>query len=136
MDNKYIGHLATNGSAVPFETADGRKWHLRQPMPDEAADGDSAYRLMYNRVLKDKRLEMLAEDHDAHLREAGIRAAAAEVAYLLPVLLQDEDGQPAYNVLDDSSLAEFEALPGDIVVEMTKVYWGPVQQAMADAKKK
>jgi hypothetical protein len=109
---------------------------MRQPTPEEVADGDSAARLAREAVLADSRLRELARNEDAHRREADIRATAARVIYLLPLLLQDDDGQPAFNVHDAGSMADFEALEPAILTEMIKIYWGPITEAMVEAKKK
>lgn len=139
---KHLTEFITNASKFPFETpASGdqpaRRWLMRQPTPDEAASGDSAYRMTYNVVMKDKRLQDLAKNDKLELeREARIRASAAEAIYMIPLLLETPAGQPAFDVADEESLAEFEALGSEIVVEMTSVYFGVVKLATLEAKKK
>lgn len=148
-DIKYMEKFIIEAGKVSFATADGRRWRMRQPTPEEAANGDSAYRLAYRRVMEDGRLMELAGSKEDLEREARIRASAAEAVYLLPLLLEKEAGQvagpqghkeeiwlPAFNVFDPALMAEFEALDGAIVAEMTQVYWGPVQEAVRQAKKK
>lgn len=133
---KYLTEFIINAGVVSFETSDGQRWQMRQPTPEEAAGGDSAARLAREAVRGDARLRQLAPSDAALEREAAIRATAARAAYLLPLLLLDEQGQPAYNVFDEASLAAFEALPGGIVTEMCQVLWGPVTEAIVEAKKK
>jgi hypothetical protein len=140
---KHLTEFITNAGKFPFETpASGnlpaRKWLIRQPTPDEAASGESAYRVTYNVVMKDKRLKDLAKDNKPELeREARIRANAAEAIYMLPLLLEDPaTGEPAFDVSSEESLAEFEALTPQIVVEMTRVYFDVVKLAISEAKKK
>ena len=122
-------------------TADGvvEKWLMRQPSPDEAASGKSAYRLMYGAILSDDRLAELAKDEEALKREAHIRGAAAEVLYMLPLLLQRPGGRQAFDVFDHDSLAEFNAFGDEhpeVIAQMSRVYWNPVQEAIIEAKKK
>ena len=131
----YQSNFIIEARRVSFE-AGGRRYWMRQPTPEEAADGDSAYRLAYQRVLDDKRLVSLAGDEKAIEREARIRAAASEALYLIPLLLEDEDGAAAFDVFDPDSMAEFETLPPEVITRMTEVFWGPIQDAMLDAKKK
>lgn len=136
----YLTQLITTGSAAPFATTDGQRWRMRQPTPEQSADGSSAYRLMHGRVMNDLRLQELADDGPALKREANIRASAAEAAYMLPLLLEVPDGPDdwrlAFDVFDLESLAEFEALEPGLVAEMTAVYWGTIQAAIVEAKKK
>jgi hypothetical protein len=135
-DIKHLTQFIVDAARVAFETPDGQRWRMRQPTSDEAADGDSAYRLARQRVLQDGRLKELAGGKAALEAEASARAAAAEAVYMLPLLLEREDGQAAFDVFDAASLAEFEALPREVIIEMTKIYWGPIQQAAQEAKKK
>lgn len=144
MNEQYLEKFIVEAGKVVFTTGDGRRWRMRQPTPDEAANGDSAYRLAQRRVLEDKRLADLAGSDEELKREARIRASAAEAMYLLPLLLekpvvssQMSDGWlPAFDVFDAASMAEFEALEGAVITEMTAVFWGPIQQAIREAKKK
>jgi hypothetical protein len=140
---KHLAEFITTGANYPFETPatdnyPARRWLMRQPTPDEAASGDSAYRITYNVTMKDRRLRDLAQGDKAEIeREARIRANAAESIYMLPLLLIDpETNGPAFDVADEESLAEFEALDPEIVVEMTRVYWEVVKFAIDSAKKK
>lgn len=140
---KHLTEFITTAAKYPFETPatenyDARRWLMRQPLPDEAASGDSAYRVTYNLVVKDRRLLDLAKGDRAELeREARIRASAAEALYMLPLLLIDpETGAPAYGVADERSLSEFEALDPEIIVKMTGVYFEVVKLAIDSAKKK
>lgn len=138
-DTKYIEKFILEAGKAGFTTADGRQWRMRQPTPEEAADGDSAYRLAYRRVMEDGRLGNLAQSKEDLEREARVRGSAAEAVYLLPVLLEKPGGGgwlPAFDVFDAASMAEFEALEGAVVAEMSRVYWGPVQEAVRQAKKK
>lgn len=135
-DIKHLTQFIVSAARIAFETPDGQRWRMRQPTPDEAADGDSAYRLARQRVIADGRLKELAGGGEALEREANARAAAAEAIYMLPLLLEREDGERAFDVFDAASLAEFEALSRDVIIEMTKTYWGVIQQAIAEAKKK
>lgn len=135
-DIKHLPQFIISAARIAFETPDGQRWRMRQPTPDEAADGDSAYRLARQRVIADGRLKELAGGGEALEREANARAAAAEAIYMLPLLLEREDGERAFDVFDAASLAEFEALSRDVIIEMTKTYWGVIQQAIAEAKKK
>lgn len=136
MDDKYLGKFIIEAGKVAFTTADGRKWLMRQPRPEEAADGDSAYRLAHFRVMDDTRLASLAGSLEALKREANIRASTAEAVYMLPILLENEAGEKAFNVFDNTSLQAFEELPQAIIIEMGRIYWDQLQQAIADAKKK
>ena len=88
MNDKYLEKFITEAGKVSFSTADGRRWRMRQPTPEEAANGDSAYRLAYRRVMEDERLANLAGLVAELEREARVRGNAAEVVYLLPVLLE------------------------------------------------
>lgn len=140
-ETKYLEKFIIEAGKVSFTTADGRQWRMRQPSPEEAADGDSAYRLAYRRVMDDKRMADLAGSKEGLEREAQMRGTGAEAVYLLPLLLEKPgnitgEWQPAYNPFDPASLAEFEALGGAVVAEMTKVYLGSIQGAMREAKKK
>lgn len=149
MELKHLEQFIIEAGHVAFSTSDGRRWRMRQPTPDEAASGDSAYRVMHRRVMEDKRLADLAGGETALKREAHIRASAAEAVYLLPLLLerpvrgqgsgvggQEENWRPAFDVFDPASMAEFEELDGAIVSEMTAIYFGPIQTAISEAKKK
>lgn len=131
----YVTNFIIEAGRVSFEAGE-RVWRMRQPTPEEAADGDSAYRLTHGRVMGDERLLEMAEDGPALEKEAAIRAAAAEAVYMLPLLLETDDGQPAFDVHDADSMAAFEALDPEVIVRMTDVYWGPVQEAIREAKKK
>lgn len=140
---KHLTEFITSAAKYPFETpATGnypaRRWLMRQPTPDEAASGDSAYRITYNVTVKDKRLKDLAKGDKSELeKEARIRANAAEVVYMLPLLLVDpETGASTFDVADEESLSEFEALDPEIMIEMTRVYFDVIKLAMHEAKKK
>lgn len=140
---KHLSQFITTGAKYPFETPESgdtpaRRWLMRQPLPDEAADGDSAYRIAYSRVMRDRRLKDLAGPYrDEAEKEARIRASAAEAIYMLPLLLEDpETGAPAFDVSSEQSMAEFEALDPAVVVEMARVYWETVKLAIDSAKKK
>jgi hypothetical protein len=133
--NAYLTNFIITAGKANFTTGDGETWQMRQPTPEEAADGDSAYRLAYNRVMKDARLSNLAGGHEALEREARIRGAAAEVVYMLPMLLEKND-KPVFNVFSEASLAEFELLPAKVIGEMTSMYYGLIQEAINQAKKK
>lgn len=135
MDD-YLTSFIVNASKVKFTTGDGRRWQMRQPTPEEAADGDSAYRLAYNRIKNDKRLGGLAEDKNSLEHEARIRGAAAEVAYMLPLLLEKEDSTPAFDIYSPVSLEEFETTDAAIIKEMSEAYWKMIQAAISQAKKK
>lgn len=139
MDDKYLSQFIIEAGKMTFTTPDGQQWRMRQPTPDEAADGDSAYRLAHQRILNDNRLKELAGSEEALQREAAIRATAAEAVYMLPLLLetkQEKEWVVAFDPFDQESLAEFEALNIKTIAEMTKIYWGPIQQAIYEAKKK
>lgn len=131
----YLTNFIITASRTEFE-AGGRQWRLRQPTPEEAADGDSAYRLARRRVLDDVRLAEVAGSREALEREANIRASAAEAVYMLPLLLEKPDGEPAFNPHDPASLARFEALEPAVIQQMVKVYWEVIQKAVTEAKKK
>lgn len=145
---KHLEQFIIEAGKVTFTTADGRCWRMCQPTPEEAADGDSAYRVTHRRVMEDKRLAELAGSKEELEREARIRASAAEAVYLLPLLLEKPMGwgseekqgrgewMRAFDPFDSVSLAEFEALDGAIVAEMTRIYWSVIQQAIFEAKKK
>ncbi len=133
---KHLTEFIINAGVVSFETSDGRRWQMRQPRPEEAAGGDSAARLAREAVRDDARLRQLAPNDAALEREAAIRATAARATYLLPLLLLDEQGQPAFDVYSRASLDEFEALDPGIIAEMCAVLWGPITEAIIDAKKK
>jgi len=135
----YMEKFIIEAGKVKFSTDDGRKWQMRQPTPDEAAAGDSAYRIAYDSVMNDDRLRDLAKGAMALKKEAGIRGSAAEAVYMLPLLLERQRGEnwrPAFDVHDAEDMARFERLSPGVVVEMTRIYWGPVQQAIREAKKK
>lgn len=132
----YLTHFIVNAGVVEFSTGDGQHWRMRQPTPEEAAGGDSAARLTREAVLADTRLTALARNEAALEREAAIRATAARAAYLVPLLLQTADGSPAFDVHNPASLAEFEAMDGDLIAEFCGVLWGPITQAIIEAKKK
>lgn len=136
MSNDYLTSFIVNASKVTFTTTDGRVWKMRQPAPEEAGDGDSAYRLAYNRIINDPRLKDLAGSEDALKKEAHIRGSAAEAVYMLPLLLENENGEKPFDVFNETSLKAFEELPAEVVVEMSRVYWEFLQQAIAEAKKK
>ncbi len=123
---KHLTEFIINAGVVSFETSDGQRWQMRQPRPEEAAGGDSAARLAREAVRDDAPLE----------REAAIRSTAARATYLLPLLLLDEQGQPAFDVYSRASLDDFEALDPGIIAEMCAVLWGPITEAIIDAKKK
>jgi len=132
----YLTHFIVNAGMVEFSTSDGQCWRMRQPTPEEAAGGDSAARLAREAVLSDPRLASLAADAEALQREAAVRASAARAVYLVPLLLQTGSGEQAYNVHNPASMAEFEALDGDLIAEFCGVLWGPIAQAIIEAKKK
>jgi hypothetical protein len=137
---KHLSQFIITAGKVAF-VAGGRKWLMRQPGPEEAADGDSAWRIAYGRVMKDRRLRELAGDDKPELeKEARIRAAAAESIYMLPLLLElpgdDDPARPAFDVFDPESLAEFEALGSEVISEMTHIYFGAIRGAIREAKKK
>lgn len=149
MELKHLDQFIIEAGCVPFTTSDGRQWRMCQPTPDEAASGDSAYRVMYRRVMEDKRLAELAGSEEALRQEARTRGSAAEALYLIPLLLQKpgianqgpESTGPgawvrAFDVFDPASLAEFESLAPGLIAEMTQVYFGLIQQAIDQAKKK
>src|SRR5262245_33293592 len=112
---KHLASFITNAGKYPFETpaagdSPARRWLMRQPTPDEAASGASAWRITYSVTVKDKRLfelaggdEALKEERAAAQKrgdkelpripfelekEARIRARAAEATYMLPLLLE------------------------------------------------
>lgn len=137
---KHLSQFIITAGKVAF-VAGGRKWLMRQPSPEEAADGDSAWRIAYSRVMKDARLRELAGDDKQELeKEARIRAAAAESVYMLPLLLQlpgdDGPSRPAFDVFDEESMAEFERLGSEVISEMTHIYFGAIRGAIREAKKK
>ena len=132
----YIEKFITEADAVKFTTPDGRRWQMRQPTPEEASNALSAYRLAEERILSDRRLAGLAADQAALEREARTRAMTAQAIYLLPMLLLDEHGQAAFDVFDQASMDEFENLDQAVLQEFFRVLWGPVQQAISEAKKK
>lgn len=134
--NDYLGHLIVTAGRAEFCTSDGREWRLRQPTPEEAADGDSAYRLAHRRVMDDVRLAELAGSEAALAREASTRGAAAEAVYLLPLLLEKPDGERPFDVHNPESLKRFEELEPAIVQEMVRAYWDVIQRAAIEAKKK
>lgn len=133
--DEYLEQFIIEGGTVKFSTADGRRWQMRQPSPDEAAAGDSAYRLMRQRVLDDKRLGELAANPAALKQEAHIRASAAESVYMIPLLLLDDSGNVAFDVFDDQAMAEFEQLSAEVIGRMTHVYWS-IMATIGEAKKK
>lgn len=139
---KHLAEFITTAAKFPFETpaagaSQARRWLMRQPLPDEAASGDSAYRIAYNITMKDKRLRDLAKGDKVEIeREARIRATAAEAIYMLPLLLETPDGGPVFDIADPESMAEFEALDPEIIIEMTQVYHDFVKLAIYEAKKK
>jgi hypothetical protein len=133
---KHLTDFIINAGVVTFATSDGSTWQMRQPTPEEAAAGDSAARLAREATLGDARLALLAGNAAALEREAALRATAARATYLLPLLLLDAGGRRAYDVYSVASLAEFEALPPGVIAEMCEVLWGPITQAIIDAKKK
>lgn len=148
---KHLAEFITEAGRVAFQTPDGRRWRMRQPTPEEAASGDSAYRLMYETVMKDGRLRELARDEEALRKEARIRAVAAEAMYMIPLLLEAPPTPPAcggeistgggewgraFDVFRQADMAEFEELDEDVLAEMTQVYLGPIQEAIVEAKKK
>lgn len=133
--DEYLENFIIEAGTVKFSTPDGRRWQMRQPSPEEAAAGDSAYRLMRQRVLDDTRLGELAASPAALTREAHIRASAAETVYMIPLLLLDDSGGVAFDVHDDQAMTEFEQLPGEVIAKMTQVYW-QVVAAIQEAKKK
>jgi hypothetical protein len=133
---KHLTSFITSAGKVPFE-AGGNRWLMRQPLPDEAADGDSAYRIAYNRVMKDKRLKDLAQGDKLEIeREARIRATAAEAIYMLPLLLETPTGEPAFDVADEASLSAFEQLEPEVIIELTRIYFEVIKLAISEAKKK
>lgn len=133
--DEYLEKFIIEAGVIKFSTPDGRRWQMRQPSPDEAAAGDSAYRLMRQRVLDDQRLGELAASPAALKQEAHIRASAAEAVYMIPLLLLDDSGSVAFDVFDDQAMVEFEQLPGEVIAKMTQVYW-QVMAAIQEAKKK
>jgi hypothetical protein len=141
IEIKHLAEFIIEAGKITFSTADGHCWRMRQPTPDEAASGDSAYRLAYRQVMDDKRLANLAGSPAELEREARIRASAAQAIYLLPLLLEKPgmlagEWVPAFDPFSDVSMAEFEALDGAVIAEMVTVYWGPIQEAASQAKKK
>jgi hypothetical protein len=132
----YLTNFIINAGRLEFETSDGEKRYLRQPTPEEAADGDSAYRIAYRRVLDDARLRELAENEEELKREARVRGAGAEAMYMMPLLLEDERGNPLYDVHSETSLAEFETMDPAIAAELAAMYLGPLVEAINEAKKK
>jgi len=132
----YLSEFIVTAGKVSFETSDGRAWLMRQPTPDEDANGKSAFRLAYDAIMADERLGDLAKDQKALEREAAIRANSAEVLYMIPVLLETGEGRPAFDIFDSSSLAEFEILESSSIMIMVDIFLGPVQEAIREAKKK
>jgi hypothetical protein len=142
---KHLDQFIIDAGKIAFTTSDGRRWRMRQPTPDEAASGDSAYRIMHRRVMEDRRLAELAGPStgsgEAGLRqEAHTRGSAAEALYLIPLLLEKEvangEWRMAFDVFDPASMATFESLEPALVAEMTQVYFGLIQNAISQAKKK
>lgn len=131
----YLEKFIIEAGKIKFETPDGRKWQMRQPSPEEASNALSAYRLTQESVLQDDRLRSLTSETKLR-REANARAATAQALYLVPLLLEDETGQPVFDVFDKASMAEFEATPVEILNVWLKIFWGPVTQAIKEAKKK
>jgi len=127
--------IVQNGR-VPVEGPAGEEWYLRQPMPEELADGKSAYRVAYDRVMNDRRLRDLAGNEANLKREANKRGAAAELVYMLPLLLEDEGSAPVFDIADAESMEAYDNLSHDFITQTAAVYWGPITTAMIEAKKK
>jgi hypothetical protein len=135
---KHLGQFIIEGGRVPlpFETEGGRQWYMRQPSAEEDADGKSAYRLGYNRVKSNDRLADLGNSEDDIEREARIRAAASELAYMLPILIEDATGRRIFDPFNRADMERFEALDQAVISSLAAAYWGPIQQAISEAKKK
>jgi len=131
----YMEKFIIEAGKVKFSTDDGRKWQMRQPTPEEASNALSAFRLTRESVLGDGRLRSLGSEA-ALKKEAAVRANTAQALYLIPLLLEDEAGQPVFDVFDPASMAEFEATPPEILNVWLRTFWGPVIVAIQEAKKK
>ena len=132
----YLNELIVSGANVQFDTPDGTHWQMRQPTSAQMSDAYSAYKLQYDAIMDDVRLRELAYDETALQSEAHKRGIAAQIAYILPLLLCDERGMLVYDVHNPASLAEFEELPADAIAEMAAVFFGVIMGAIDEAKKK
>lgn len=141
MDDKYLSQFIIEAGKVTFTTPDGQQWRMRQPTPDEAANGFSAYRMTLEAILNDKHLAQFSSNQTTLEKEARVRANTAQALYLLPLLLEikkEEEWQPAFNVFDETSMEKFEELAQDqaFMACWLKVLWGPILTAIREAKKK
>jgi len=114
----YLSDFIINARRLPLD--DGN--FLRQPTPDEALGADSAFRLAYEAVMNDKRLADLAADDMALKLEAARRGRIGEALYMVPLLLEAEDGKPLFNVYSDVSLEKFEEAEQELITLWTVAY--------------
>lgn len=137
-DNGSITHLSQfvlEAGKLTIEV-EGNRWKLRQPTAEEMLDAESAYRLEYDRIMADKRLRQLAGTEAALQRQASKRANAAEALYMLPVLLENEQGRPVFDVFDEASMQRFETTAPSVAAAWTAAYFRLMRVDVEAVKKK
>ena len=138
MVKNYISSFIISGEPLPIKQ-DEQSWLMRQPSPEEMLDGVSAFRLTYNKVMNDTQLIDRAENDEALKNEATYRGLISKTMYMLPLLIQDHEGEQLYNVLDSESLDEFEEFAKnnpDILVVWSEKYLEYMAMSDETVKKK
>lgn len=135
---KYSTNFIINNEKLTV-TLNDRKWLLRQPTIEENLSGIDAYQLGYDHVIKDERLKSIAGNEDNLIIQARKRGLVSRSIYMLPLLLQDKNGEQLYNVYDKVSLNEFEQFCGnnpDVLEVWTLGFFDLMSMSDNDVKKK
>lgn len=118
MKSKTASNHQANSIPTRYKIK-SRPWFLRPMTPAEHEDGMSARRMVASRLRANSRLKELGDIEE----EIKQRASASYITYLLPLLIQDESGQPVFDASDPKSMAELDRLPNGVTGELVTAFW-------------
>lgn len=127
-NGKYAARFVMDAERVAIKCKPG--WYMRQFTDDEDAEARSAARIGEDKIRNNPRFKRIG-DVEAEARRHG---QAEYVRYILPLLLEDKEGNPIFDIHSEQSLKEFDNLTMEVFRELREVFWGKIFSAWEQAK--